>query len=100
MEDTIKVKDAALVSFSNEIKALADKRQVLLDLPESNRDQQRLVSIGEDLAYKRKKEDRLTDEIAELKTELKQLKHAKEPPVTTVLPVTAKGILQTSLFLD
>ena len=90
LEDKIKIKDTALVSLSNKIEAFVDERRVLFELPESPRNELRLKSIGEDLADMRKREDRLTAEIAELKTEVKELKNTKEPPVATV---TALGII-------
>ncbi len=91
MEDTIKNKDAALVSLSEEIASATKEQAQLLKKAVLSSNESLLLRVIEDvnLPDMRKREARLVAEIAKHETELNQLKHPKE---LADAPVPAQGI--------
>ena len=89
LEDMIKNKDATLTSLSEKIEALAEERRALRKLPETIQTGFQLKDIEVDLSDMKEDKKRLVAEIADLKTEMSQLKHPKEPAYA---PVPAQGI--------
>ncbi len=87
IKETIKSKDAILMSLARKIEVLGYERWVLRKLPEAdNSNIQQLKDVEEDLIGMRKREDRLAAEVTELKGDLSALKNPKEngcvnPPV-------------------
>ena len=91
LKDTIKSKDVALMSLSEEIASVINERARLLkkEVLSSNESRRLIVIEAEDLPYMRKDKDRLVAEIAKHEAELSQLKHPKE---LIDAPVPAQGI--------
>ena len=80
LKETIKNKDADLVSLSKKIDSATKKRDKLLEKEEelTTNETKSLNRIEEDISDMRKDKNMLAAEILELKAELKALKHPKE----------------------
>ena len=89
LEDMIKNKDATLTSLSEKIEALAEERRALRKLQETIQIGFQLKDIEVDLSDMKEDKKRLVAEIADLKTEMSQLKNPKEPADA---PVPARGM--------
>ncbi len=87
--ETIKNKDADLVSLSKKIDSLVDEQLAIRRLPEASRDIELLDSIVKVIPDMKEDKKRLVAEIADLKTEMIQLKHPKAPADA---PVFAQGM--------
>ena len=91
LKDTIKSKDVALMSLSEEIASVINERARLLkkEVLSSNESRRLIVIEAEDLPDMRKERGRLVAEIADHKAELNQLKRPKE---LVDAPVPAQGM--------
>ena len=89
IKETIKNKDADLVSLSKKIDSLVDEQLAIRRLPEASRDIALLDSIEKVIPKMRIREDRLVAEIAKHEAELSELKNPKE---LVDAPVPAQGM--------
>ena len=89
LKETIKNKDADLVSLSKKIDSLVDEQLAIRRLPEASRDIALLDSIEKVIPKMRIREDRLVAEIAKHEAELSELKNPKE---LVDAPVPAQGM--------
>ena len=89
LKETIKNKDADLVSLSKKIDSLVDEQLAIRRLPEASRDIALLDSIEKVIPDMKEDKKRLVAEIAKHEAELSELKNPKE---LVDAPVPAQGM--------